>query len=75
MKEKITVIEDSKSREDLEEDEDLNSQQVDSKKKDSLTVKSSPVKNRVVEQSKDSNIKGDRSQKVPVVVVDQQKRG
>ena len=44
MKEKITVIEDSSSREDLEEDEDLNSQQVDSKKEDLLTMKSSSVK-------------------------------
>ena len=53
-KEKINVIEDSSSWEDLEEDEDLNSQQVDSKKEDSLTVKSSSIKNRVIEQSKDS---------------------
>ena len=49
MKDKITVIEDSSSWEDLEEYEDLNSQQVDSKKEDSLTVKSSSVKNKVKE--------------------------
>ena len=71
MKDKITIIEDSSSRENLEEDEDLNSQQVDSKKEDSLTVKSSSIKNRVIEQSKYSSIKGDRSQKVPVAVADQ----
>ena len=64
MKDKITEIEDSSSREDLEEDEDLNSQQVDSKKEDSLTVKLSSVKNRVIEQSNDSSIKKDRPQKV-----------
>ena len=34
-------------------------------------MKSSSVKNGVIEQSKDSSIKGDRSQKVPVAVVDQ----
>ena len=71
MKDKITIIEDSSSREDLEEDEDLNSQQVDSKKEDPLTVKSTSVKNKVIEQSKYSSIKGDRSQKVPVAVADQ----
>ena len=70
-KEKIIVIEDSSYREDLEEDEDLNSQQVNSKKEDSFTVKSFSVKNKVVEQSKDSGIKGNRSQKVPVAVADQ----
>ena len=72
MKDKITVIEDSSSREDLEEDEDHNSQQVDSKKEDLLTVKSSSVKSRAIEQSIDSIIKEDSSQKVPVAVVDQQ---
>ena len=43
MKDKITVIEDSSYREYLEEDEDMNSQTVDSKKEDSLTMKSSSV--------------------------------
>ena len=33
-KEKITVIEDSSSREDLKEDEDLNSEQANSKRED-----------------------------------------
>jgi len=68
MKDKITIIEDSSSREDLEEDKDLNSEQVNSKREDSLTVKPSLVKNIVVEQPKYSSIKGDRSQKVHVVV-------
>ena len=47
-KEKITVIEDSSSREDLKEDEDLNSEQVNSKREDSVTVKSSLVKDTIV---------------------------
>ena len=67
-KEKITVIEDSSTLKHLKEDEDLNSEQVNSKREDSVTVKSSLVKDTVVEQSKESNIKGDRSQKVPVAV-------
>ena len=70
MKDKINVIEYSSSWEYLEEDKDVNSQQVDSKKEDSLTVKSSSIKNKVIEQSKYSSIKGDRSQKVPVEVAD-----
>ena len=63
-KEKITVIEDSSSWEDLKEDEDLNSEEVNSKREDS-------VKDIVVEQSKESSIKGDRSQKVPIAITEQ----
>ena len=70
-KDKITVIEDSSSQEDLEEDEGLNSQQVDSKKEYSLILVSSPRKDKFVEKSKDSNIKRDRSPKVHVEVTDQ----
>ena len=70
-KEKVTLIEDSSSREDLKEDEDLNSEQVNSKREDSITVKSSLVKDTVVEQSKKSSIKEDESQKVPILVTEQ----
>ena len=70
-KEKITVIEDSSSREDLKEDVDLNFEQVDSKREDSVTVKSSLVKYIVEEQSKYFSFKGDKSQKVPVAVTEQ----
>ena len=70
-KEKITIIEDSSSQEDLEEDEGLNSQQVDSKKEYSLILESSPGKDKVAKQSKYSSIRRDRSQKVPVEVADQ----
>ena len=69
-KEKITVIEDSSSQGYLEEDEGLNSQQVDSKKEYSLILVSSPRKDKFVEKSKDSSIKRDRSQKVHVEVTD-----
>ena len=69
-KENITVIEDSSSQEDLKEDEDMNSEQVDSKREDSMTVKPSLVKDTVEEQSKDSSFKGDKSQKVPVAVIE-----
>ena len=70
-KEKITIIEDSSSQGDLEEYEGLNSQQVDSKKEYSLILESSPGKDKVPEQSKDSSIKRDRSQNILVEVVDQ----
>ena len=36
-----------------------------------MTVKPSLVKDTVVEQSKDSSIKGDRSQKIHVAVIEQ----
>ena len=51
----------------------MNSQQVDSKKEYSLILESSPGKDKVAEQSKDSSIRRDRSQKVPVEVADQDK--
>ena len=47
-KEKITVIEDSSSREYSKEDEDLNSKQVNSKREDSVNMKSSLVKDTAV---------------------------
>ena len=68
MKDKITVIEDSSSREDLEEDEDQNSEQVDSNKEDLLTMESYSIKIRAIEHSKDFIIKEYSSQKVPVAV-------
>ena len=46
-KEKVTVIEDSSSREDLKEDEDLNFEQVNNKREDSVIVKPSLVKDTV----------------------------
>ena len=70
-KEKITVIEDSSSLEDLKEDEDLNFEHVNSKREDSVTVKPSLVKDTFVEQYKYSIIKGDRSQKVTIAVTEQ----
>ena len=63
VKQKVTVIEDSSSREDLKEDEDLNFEQVDSKRGDSVTVNPSLVKDTVEEQSKDFSFKGDESQR------------
>ena len=45
---------------------------MDSKKEDLLTMKSSSVKIKAIEQSKDSIIKENSSQKVPVAVADQQ---
>ena len=49
----------------------MNSKQVDSKREDSMTVKYSLVKDTVVNQSKETSIMGDRSQKVPVPVAEQ----
>ena len=48
-KEKVTVIEDSSSQEDLEDEKVLASKQVQSKKEHSVTLKSSPEKDKVVE--------------------------
>ena len=70
-KEKVTVIEDSSSREDLKEDEDLNSEQVDSKREDSVTAKPSLVKDIVEVQPKYSSFKGEKCQKVPIAVTKQ----
>ena len=70
-KENFTVIEDSSSREDLKEDEDQNFEQVNSERKDSVTLKSSLVKDTAIEQSKKSIIKEDKSQKVLVAVTEQ----
>ena len=69
-KAEITVIEDSSSQEDLKEDEGMNYEQVNSKREDSVTMKSSLVKDTVVEQSKESNIKEYKSQKVPIIVIE-----
>ena len=59
--EKITILEDSSSQEDFEEDEILYVKKFRSKKQGSLIVNSSLVKNKVAERSKDSSIKRDKS--------------
>ena len=46
-KEKITVIEDSLSQEDMEEEENLSSQQVHTKKEHSVILESSSRKDKV----------------------------
>ena len=46
-KEKVTVIEDSSSQEDLEEEEGLDSKQVHTKKEHSVILESSPGKDKV----------------------------
>ena len=48
-KKKVTVIEYSSSQEDLEDEKGLDSKQVQSKKEHSVTLKSSPEKDKVVE--------------------------
>ena len=45
--EKITILEDSSSQEDFEEDESLNVKRVKSKKHDYLMVNSFSVKNKI----------------------------
>ena len=56
-KEKVTVIEDSSSQEYLEEEEGMDSKQVHSKKEHSVTLESSPGKDKVAEQPKFSVLK------------------
>ena len=65
-KKKVTVIEDSSSQEDLEEEEVLDSKQVHSKKEHLVTLESSPEKDKVAEQPKVCITKRDRSLEVPV---------
>ena len=65
-KEKVTVIEDSSSQEDLEEEEGLDSKQVHSKKEHPVTLESSPGKDKVVEQLKVCSTERDRSLEVLV---------
>ena len=65
-KEKVTVIEDSSSQEDLEDEEDLDSKLVQSRKEHSVTPKSSPEKDKVAEQQKVCSVEKDRPLEVPV---------
>ena len=65
-KEKGTIIEDSSSQEDLEDEEGLDFKQVHSKKEHLVTLKSSPEKDKVAEQPKVCNTKRDMSLEVPV---------
>ena len=66
MKEKIIVIEDSSSQEDMEEKESLSSQQVHIKEEHSVILESSTGKDKVAEQSIDFNTERVRSPEVPV---------
>ena len=66
MKEKITVIEDSSSQEDMEEVESLSSQQVHIKKEYLVILKSSPWRNKVTEQPIDFSTERGRSSEVIV---------
>ena len=50
---KITILEDSSSQEDVEEDKSLNAKKSISKKQGSLMVNSSSVKSKVSEQLED----------------------
>ena len=65
-KEKVNVIEDSSSQEDLEDEEGLDSKQFHSKKEHSVTLNSSPEKDKVAKQPKVCNTKGEMSLEVPV---------
>ena len=66
MKEKITVIEDSSSQEDMEEEERLSSQQVHIRKKHLVILESSTCRDKVAEQSIDFSNERVMSPKVPV---------
>ena len=65
-KEKVAVIEDSSSQEDLEDEEVLDSKLVQSKKEYLVTLKSSPKKYKVVEQQKVCSTEKDRPLEVPI---------
>ena len=65
-KEKVTVIEDSSSQEDLEDEEGLDSKLVQSKKEHLVTQKSSLDKDKDAEQPKVCSTKKDRPLEVPV---------
>ena len=67
MKEKITVIEDSSSQEDMEEEESLSSQQIHIHKENSVILESSIGKDKITEQSIDFSPERVRSPKVLVV--------
>ena len=60
-KEKVTVIKDSSSLEDLGEEEGLDAKQVQSKKEHSVTLESSPEKDKVAEQPQVCSIERDSS--------------
>ena len=62
----MTVIEEYSSQEYLEDEEILDSKQVHSKKEHLVTLKLSPEKDKVVEQSKVCNTERDMSLEVPV---------
>ena len=69
-KEKVTVIEESSSQEDLEEEQGIDSKQVHSTKEHLVTLQSSPGKDKVAEQPKGFSTERDRSVEVPVEEVD-----
>ena len=66
MKEKITVIEDCSSQEDMEEKQSLSSQQIHIKKEHSMILESSTCKDKVAKQSIDFSTESFRSPEVPV---------
>ena len=61
MKEKVTVIEDSSSQEDMEEEENFNSQQIHINKEKLVILESSICKDKVAEQSIDFSTERVRS--------------
>ena len=72
MLEKVTVIEKYSYQEDLEDAQGMDSKQVDSKKEHSVTLKSSPEKDKFVERPKVCSTERDMSLEVPVEEADKE---